>query len=275
MINETNIAYLVNINDKTKDVIKGFYNKSLFIISSHTQNIVHAWRASGLFDERMKPQGIVIAVDPSSNSIETIAKSINKICEKYSVNAIASGEFENSFLTENDYFELPVYNGNLTRFLYSFNKALFDKQIDENTDILIIFSEKTDEGLLKYIANTMKYITLYSPSIKASARAEKLLYAYNATAVVSTRCISVIRDIPCAAVLDDVVYRPLKNILKAQHVISFQNNDMPDLIMYTDKLGTLKLRASFSEALLCLKTAKAPNDSISEISVNINSGFCS
>ena len=269
-----NTAYLIDVKKHENDNIKGFYNKSLFIISRHTENLVRAWKAGSLYDERMRALGITICIDFSSGDKEGIKRSILKVCEKNGIKIIAEGETCGLFEHESDSGGVVVYDGASTRFVYSFNEAFSNKHIDENTNAAVLLSYNINEAFLKYIADKMKYITVYSPDSAALKKADKVFYDHNSTAVVCTQNIGIIREQPCVIVLDENVYLRLRGILKAKIIIGAHQCEMPRSLMFTDKLGTIEVDASFEEAMLCNRLKKAPEESLNEISEMINTRFC-
>lgn len=239
-------AYLIDCRKHESDFNKGFLNKGYAFISKTMPNIPCVWKASEFYDDMLNPRGILIAFSDNKERDESKReRMLNQICEtaaKNDINEICRGELTD--FPEGAAGGFTVHIKDDLCFIWNVNAAFSSDEISSEVGILV--RGLSDMRYIKYISSKYNYLKLFFSDIEKAHTIADELIKYNGTAIQITDMLGELRSCRRIFVLDESYLDKMKYFHDKISVnFVFESHDALCTEVYTNKLGKIKLDASY------------------------------
>ncbi len=239
-------AYLIDCKKHLADFTKGFLNKGYALLSKTIPAIPCVWKASDFYDDMLNQRGILIACSDHGENDEAkqqrIIRQIGEIAAKNNIEDVCAGEM--AALYKGEGAPYPVYIKDDVCFVWNISAGFDANEI--NAEVGILIRGLTDMRYVQYISSKYNYIKIYYPDLIVAHKMADDLIKYNGTAAQLTNMLGELRSCRRIFVLDETCMDKMKYFHgKTDIKYVFESDDALGTQCYTNKLGRLKLDASY------------------------------
>ncbi len=264
------IGYVIYSENHKNDFAKGFLNKSRHLLSQTMQGLIPPWKASSFYDDRLNELGIIIAVGKvnfeNDKAMEDVWTQILDLCRKQKIEAVCAAEI--SLPTVYIGETIPIFNDDSSLFIYKYVNGLLNGNILPNSQTALLTNKPINLNYLKYLADKQNYICIYNRNKETAQAYADAMYRYNGTAAQITDHLGTVKSSDVIIVFDEKMqthlnYFPKNIYIVNPYFVSSEEKDRLETRIYTNKLGEMRLNASFIESMFYASYQKEPiNDLI-------------